>query len=294
MVALAQRANVAKLHRAGHEWKACCPFHLDKSPSFSIYAGDRRWRCWSGCGDGDQLDFVQRQYRVDLVEAIRMIDSGALPIVLRQPCNETDHLDAKIAKIEDARRIWRGAVAIGGTHAEAYLRARGITMRLPESLRFTWLRYGSTGERYPVLVALVASVDHHLCGIQRTYLDPRGPRKAHVPKPKLSLGRIRGGAIRLAPAATYLTICEGLEDGLTLQQEQGRAVWVAAGAGMLPAMRLPDGCTAVVVGADADEAGETSALKAVAVQRECGRVAKIIRPLSPHKDFNAELMSGAA
>ncbi len=31
-----------KLHRAGSEWKACCPFHADRSPSFTIFDGGGR------------------------------------------------------------------------------------------------------------------------------------------------------------------------------------------------------------------------------------------------------------
>ena len=42
-------AGVVKLKRAGREWKACCPFHSEKTPSFTIYSGGRRFMCF-GCG----------------------------------------------------------------------------------------------------------------------------------------------------------------------------------------------------------------------------------------------------
>ena len=61
-----------KLQRAGNEWKGCCPFHADRSPSFTIFAGGDRFHCF-GCGaSGDVLDFVQRAYGVSLPEAARM------------------------------------------------------------------------------------------------------------------------------------------------------------------------------------------------------------------------------
>lgn len=286
MHALAERARLDKLRRERNESKACCPFHNDRTPSFTIYDGDRRWYCHGGCGGGDQLDFVTRFWKIGLVEAIRMIDSGALPVVVREPVEDEPD---KTEKVEQARAIWREAVAISGTPAERYLRHRGIFTRLPESLRFARLRYGAKGRTYPALVALVASVDHQFWGIQRTYLNEAGTGKAAVPKPKLSLGRVKGGAIRLAPAAAELTVCEGLEDGLTLQQEMGRAVWVAAGAGMLPGMRLPLGCNSVVIGADGDEAGEQAAREAQEAFVRQGRAARVIRPLEA-KDFNLELM----
>ena len=50
--------GVVKLKRAGGEWKACCPFHSEKTPSFTIYGNGRRFMCF-GCGaEGDVFDFV--------------------------------------------------------------------------------------------------------------------------------------------------------------------------------------------------------------------------------------------
>jgi DNA primase len=55
-------------------------------------------------------------------------------------------------------------------------------------------------------------------------LKPDGSGKAAIDNPKLSLGRIGGGAIRLAPAASELIVTGGIEDGLSLMQELGRPV----------------------------------------------------------------------
>ena len=52
--------RLVPLRAAGEEWTACCPFHADRSPSFTIYDAGRRFHCF-GCGaTGDVLDFVQR------------------------------------------------------------------------------------------------------------------------------------------------------------------------------------------------------------------------------------------
>jgi DNA primase len=147
----------------------------------------------------------------------------------------------------------------------------------------------------PCLVALVTSGDDRAVGIQRTFLRDDG-RKADLPdgRVKFSLGRIRGGAIRLAPVAAELIVTGGVEDGLSLQQELGRAVWPATGEGNMASMVLPRAVQSVVIGADGDEAGERfaqAAAKAFALE---GRRARIIRPVSPHKDFNAQLMGGRA
>lgn len=53
--------KLVALRQAGAEFKACCPFHADRSPSFTIFSGGQRFHCF-GCGAaGDVLDFVQRR-----------------------------------------------------------------------------------------------------------------------------------------------------------------------------------------------------------------------------------------
>lgn len=280
---------VVKLQRAGAEWKGCCPFHSDRSPSFTIFSGGERFHCF-GCGaSGDVLDFIQRLHGVQLREAADMLTGGDLPSVHIAPAPVIQAVD----RLPEAKAIWRNAVDAHGTPVETYLRSRGLILPIPESIRCASLRYGTTGPEMPVLVAAVASADHKLVGIQRTYLKPDGSGKAEVSKPKLSLGRVSGGAIRCAPPARCLILCEGLEDALTLQQEIGLSVWCAAGASMLPSMILPAGVEEVAIGGDADEAGKSATQRAAETFARRGLRVRVFFPTPPHKDFNEELMRGA-
>ena len=65
-----------RLEKDGKEWIACCPFHQEDTPSFTIFAGKdgaERFNCF-GCGErGDVLDFVQRIKGVDLREAVKVL-----------------------------------------------------------------------------------------------------------------------------------------------------------------------------------------------------------------------------
>ena len=279
---------VVKLQRAGNEFKACCPFHADKTPSFTIFAGGQRFHCF-GCGQGgDVLDFVGRSHGVSLRDAAAMLGAGNLPSVHVAALPVDDGAD----RVEEARAIWRSAIPAKGTLAESYLRTRAINIAIPDSIRFARLRYGKSGPELPLLVAAVASVDDKMVGIQRTYLNAAGTGKAAVPKPKLSLGRVSGGAIRLAPCARSLVVCEGLEDGLSLQQGLGQAVWVAAGASMLPNMLFPPGVRSVAIGGDADDVGRAAARKAAETFAFRGIESRIFFPVDA-KDFNDELTQGA-
>lgn len=280
---VARQAGVT-LTRAGRETKGCCPFHPDKTPSFTIYADDRRFQCF-GCGaEGDVLDFVQRAYGVKLLGAIELLDGGALRALEQQRVVATPKADWSKAALS----IWSDAAPIGGTQAESYLRSRGITMDLPHTLRFARLRYPQEQIRRPALVAAVCDPAGDLTGIQRTFLTEDG-RKAEVPEVKLSLGRVAGGAIQIGPPVASLVVTEGLEDGLTLAQALGRSVWVSAGTSMLPRMELADVTRAIVIGADGDQAGEVAANKAAHAFAATGRKVRIMRPANGYKDFNAEL-----
>lgn len=278
--------GVVKLHRAGNEWKACCPFHADRSPSFTIYKGGRRFMCF-GCGaEGDVFDFVSRLHGIGLRDAAVMLGQGDILTTEIAPLPPADDSGERI---EEARSIWRYAVPVQSTLAETYLRWRGLSLPIPPTIRFASLRYGKRGREYPCLVAAVSGEDGKLCGIQRTYLADDGRGKADVPKPKLSLGRVRCGAIRLAPVARSLVVTEGLEDGLSLQEALGVSVWVACGASMLPSMRLPDYVRDVAVGGDNDATGREAAERAGRAFAERGHGVRVFYPTEPHKDFNDEL-----
>lgn len=274
-----------KLQRAGREWKACCPFHPDRSPSFTIFDGGQRFHCF-GCGaDGDVLDFVRKLHCVDLREAAAMLDGGHLPVVFQPALPPRPDRDTTV----DAQVIWRAAGPIAGTPAETYLRNRGIHYPLPFCLRFARLRYPGVADELPCLVALVISGDDKIGGIQRTFVREDGSGKADVKTAKLSLGRIAGGAIRLAPAGEGLIVTGGLEDGLTLHQDLQQPVWAVTGEGNMTSLTLPWGVRNIVIGADGDESGEAHAQRAAEAYAGQNRSVRIIRPMPGYKDFNAEL-----
>ena len=57
--------------RAGANYVSLCPFHDEKTPSFTVYK--HRSKCF-GCGwSGDILDFAQNYHKISLAEAIEMI-----------------------------------------------------------------------------------------------------------------------------------------------------------------------------------------------------------------------------
>lgn len=62
-----------KLERRGYNYWACCPFHHEKTPSFSINAADKYYHCF-GCGaSGDVIGFVKEYENVDFGQAVHIL-----------------------------------------------------------------------------------------------------------------------------------------------------------------------------------------------------------------------------
>ncbi len=62
-----------KLDAGGINFKACCPFHSEKTPSFFVNPSIQRYRCF-GCGaNGDVLDFLQNFEGVTFYEALKTL-----------------------------------------------------------------------------------------------------------------------------------------------------------------------------------------------------------------------------
>ena len=63
----------SELRRAGRGWSGLCPFHDERSPSFSVNAENKLYYCF-GCGaSGDAIQFVQETEGLDFKETIELL-----------------------------------------------------------------------------------------------------------------------------------------------------------------------------------------------------------------------------
>ena len=165
---------------------------------------------------GDLLDLIRHRSRAPSLRAALDEARAFLALPVSPATGSGDSFDAT----EAARRLWRQCRTIAGTHAEAYLHARGLSRCRFAALRFhPELRYrdGNSVRRFPALVAAVTGNDNAILGVQRTWLDPRRPAKAGVATPRKALGRIHGFAVRFGHPADGVTLLvgEGIETALS-------------------------------------------------------------------------------
>ena len=279
---------------AGAEWTALNPRRHDQRPgSFRVNLRSGRWADFATgeCG-GDPVSLYAYLFTGGRQgAAARALDGGriaAWPAGAAKIAKAANPDADEVRRIARARAIYLAGGRIGGP-AEAHLISRGLRPAAAWTrLRTAVLNYPDAGE-HSAIVAPVTGASGALEGIQRTFLTADG-RKLPVRDPKLSLGRMRGGAIRLADPAAELVLCEGLEDGLSLAQElPGASVWAAPGAGMLAAMCLPPIVSSVIIAADNDAAGEQAARRAAERFASEGRQVRIMRPDPAYKDWNDQL-----
>ena len=124
------------LKRAGSTWKACCPFHREKSPSFTVNPARQIFKCF-GCGAGGGVfKFVTMFVNIDFPSAVRMLaERAGVPIVEEHSGNSEQErgagqtrrrLLALHAEATDwfHRKLMKSAEA---QHARDYLKSRGLT-----------------------------------------------------------------------------------------------------------------------------------------------------------------------
>ena len=254
-----------------------------------------KWTDAAEGSHGDLLDLIRHRTGAPTLRAALDHARAFLALPASPAAGDTGAYDAT----EAARRLWRGCRAVDGTHAEAYLRARGLARCRFPALRFhPELRYreGSSVIRLPALVAAVTGDDGAVFGVHRTWLDPRRPAKAEVASPRKALGRVYGLAVRFgmpADRVAPLLVGEGIETVLSLVTAVPEITAAAAlSAGSLGAFSPPPACRRLVIARDNDPEGELAALR---LARRCARAGVAAAIIVPEGgDFNDDLASLSA
>jgi phage/plasmid primase-like uncharacterized protein len=153
-------------------------------------------------------------------------------------------------------------------------------------------KYQYTGQRFPALVAGVQDPAGRVIAIHRTFLSRDGTRKAGVRTPRMCLGPVAGGAVRLAKANGRLAVSEGIETGLSILQATGVPTWAALSATNMANVILPPDIRDVILGPDGDEAGTTGARQAAKRFAKEGRAVRIA-PAPEGQDYN-DMLGDAA
>jgi DNA primase len=151
-----------QLKRAGREYKACCPFHDEKSPSFTVSPDKQFYHCF-GCGaHGTALGFVMEYDHLGFVEAVEELAARAGLEVPREggaaaPSQPHDEL---YVALERAALFFRQSLS-GESKARDYLAKRGLSADIIQRFGIGYAparwdglldRYGTTDDERQVLL----------------------------------------------------------------------------------------------------------------------------------------------
>ncbi|MBO20471.1 MAG: DNA primase [Chloroflexi bacterium] len=123
------------LQRSGRSFKANCPFHQEKTPSFHVFPDRQSWRCFGACATGgDALSFVMRAENLEFGEALRQLaQQTGVPL----PQRGQRPRDEAVQKInEDACAFFQRTLAsTQGANARAYMEERGLDKQAAEAFQ---------------------------------------------------------------------------------------------------------------------------------------------------------------
>ncbi len=122
------------LKRAGTSWRALCPFHREKSPSFHVSPQKQAYYCF-GCGAGGSVfKFVMEYERVDFVTAVRRLAQKAGVTLIEEASAPGDdkrrELRGRLLELHKLAADWFHANLLrspAGAAARDYLKSRDIS-----------------------------------------------------------------------------------------------------------------------------------------------------------------------
>lgn len=126
-----------KLQPAGKNFKALCPFHREKTPSFMISPERQSWHCFGCASGGDIFSFVMRYENLEFSEALKMLAEKA-GVELQRASPADYKYFGLLYELNDKAKDFFKKELEGSKPAQAYLTERGITPETIEEFEIGW------------------------------------------------------------------------------------------------------------------------------------------------------------
>ena len=287
--------NFVELRKAGANYKANCPFHGEKTPSFVVSPSKQIYHCF-GCGvGGDSIKFVMELEKLSYPEAIEKLAS-MFNFSLNYTKGSSDYSDAK--RVLEAIQTWYVKNLENNQTARKYLLDRGIAessiqkfgigyapdgnsvinflnaalLPLPKALEAGVIAQGEGGRYYARLVERITfpifSASGAAVGFGGRTISNHPAKYINSPQTKLfNKSRLLYG-YDLAKESIYknkkLIVCEGYLDVVMFHQAGFTEAVASMGTALtpehLPLLRKGD--PKVILAYDGDKAGQAAAMKA--------------------------------
>lgn len=311
-----------KLKKNGSSYVGLCPFHNEKSPSFSVSPGRQLYHCF-GCGvGGNVITFVMEYENFTFLEAVRLLADRAgmsLP-EMDYSGEEQKERDIKTKLLEvnklAATYYYRQLRSEQGRLGLNYLKKRGLSDEtinrfglgyasqtsnalyqnlkkqgyddeiLKESGLFTYER-GVHDKFWNRVMFPIMDINHKVIGFGGRVMGEAKPKYLNSPETRLfdKSRNLYGINIARASRKPNLIICEGYMDVISMHQAGFNQAVASLGTALTPGQaRLMKRYTDnVLITYDSDEAGVKAALRAIPILKEAGLSTRVIN-MEPYKD----------
>jgi DNA primase len=302
---------VALTRKGGRFWGRC-PFHAEKTPSFTILPDQKRYHCF-GCGaGGDAITFLMQSENMDFPEAVRRLAETAgipLPIDDANP-GETRKRERLWALNKAAATFYHNRFA--GSRAAGYAASRGLSPGIvkrfglgcaPDSwdalinamtaLGFTktelldagLAKAGKNGGLYDFfrnrLMFPIADPNKKVLGFSGRAMDDKGAKYINTPDTPVFLKRRHLFALAFArkSKAKQWLLCEGPMDVMALHQAGFDSAVASQGTALTDdhARLIARHVTEAVIVYDTDAAGQAATSRAIAILEKAGLTVRVLR-----------------
>lgn len=307
--------------RGGRHW-GLCPFHNEKSPSFSVNESLQVYHCF-GCGAGGNVyTFLMNYESYTFPEAVKMLAERAgiqLPDAddtqirqesrrarllavnreaakffyyqLRSPQGEIGYryLRARELSDETIRRFGLGFAGKNGAMAVKYLREKGFEDELIQEagLASHSEKYGLTSQFWNRVMYPIQDINNRVIGFGGRVMGDGEPKYLNSPETPVFDKRRNLYGLNYARRArsSNIILCEGYMDVIAMHQAGFTQAVASLGTAFTPeqAALLKRYTDSVLLAYDSDEAGVKAALRGIGILREAGVTGKVIN-MQPYKD----------
>jgi DNA primase len=311
-----------KLKKNGSSYVGLCPFHNEKSPSFSVSQSRQLYHCF-GCGvGGNVITFVMEYENYTFLEAVRLladrvgmqlpemdyseeekkkrdiktklleINKLAATYYYRQLKQETGKLGLNYLKNrglsdETINKFGLGYSSQTSNALYKYIKGQGYDdSLLKESGLFTYER-GINDKFWNRVMFPIMDINNKVIGFGGRVMGDAKPKYLNSPETKLfdKSRNLYGLNIARTSRKPNMIICEGYMDVISLHQAGFNQAVASLGTALTPgqASLIKRYTDNVLITYDSDEAGIKAALRAIPLLKDAGLSTKVIN-MRPYKD----------
>ncbi len=311
-----------KLKKNGSSYTGLCPFHNEKSPSFSVSGQRQLYHCF-GCGvGGNVITFVMEYENMTFLEAVRMLGERAGVALPETSMSEQDKKERGIRdRLLEINKIaatyyYRQLRQDRGKPGLDYLKKRELSDNTINSFGLGFASQ-STGELYKLLkdkgyeddmlkesglftyergihekfwnrvIFPIMDINNKVIGFGGRVMGDAKPKYLNSPETRLfdKSRNLYGLNIARTSRKPNMIICEGYMDVISMHQAGFNQAVASLGTALTPghARLLKRYTDNVLITYDSDEAGVKAALRAIPLLKEAGLSTKVIN-LKPYKD----------